>query len=63
MPPSKISVNSAASITLTLSGQGNLKFVETPAVTMPESFEVYDTKTSDSFNVSAAGTSGTIKYE
>lgn len=63
MPPSKISVNSAASITLTVSGQGNLKFIDAPVIAMPESFEIYDTKTYDSIKVSAAGTSGTIKYE
>lgn len=63
MPPEKISVNSAASIALTISGRGNLKFIDAPAVTMPESFEIYDTKTSDSIKVSAAGTSGTIKYD
>lgn len=63
MPPSKISVNSAASIALTISGRGNLKFIDAPTVTMPESFEIYDTKTSDSIKVSAAGTSGTIKYD
>ncbi|MDE6139498.1 MAG: BatD family protein [Alistipes sp.] len=63
MPPSKISVNSAASISLTISGRGNLKFIDAPSVAMPESFEIYDTKTSDSIKVSAVGTSGTIKYE
>lgn len=63
MPPSKISVNSAASISLSISGRGNLKFIDAPSVAMPESFEIYDTKTSDSIKVSAAGTSGTIKYE
>lgn len=63
MPPEKISVNSAASISLTISGRGNLKFIDAPSVTMPESFEIYDTKTSDSIKVSAVGTSGTIKYE
>lgn len=62
MPESSIMANTAESIEITISGSGNLKFITTPKIAMPESFEVYDTKVVDNVKVTASGTSGSITY-
>ena len=62
MPEAVIDANSADQIELTLSGVGNLKFITAPKITLPESFEVYDTKVVDNIMLTASGTSGSITY-
>ena len=61
-PEATMSANSSNEISVTISGSGNLKFVTAPKLTLPESFEVYDTKTADNVRTSAAGSSGSITY-
>lgn len=62
MPSSEVECNSASQIEVTISGNGNLKFITAPTVLLPESFEVYDTKIMDNITVSTSGTSGSITY-
>ena len=62
MPAAEIDANSADQIELTISGTGNLKFITAPRITLPESFEVYDTKVVDNCKVTAAGTTGSLTY-
>ena len=62
MPEESIMANSAEQVEITISGNGNLKFITTPKLVMPESFEVYDPKITDNEKVTAAGTSGSITY-
>ena len=62
MPEAEIDANSADQLELTLSGTGNLKFITAPKITLPESFEVYDTKVVDNVMLTASGTSGSITY-
>ena len=62
MPEESIMANSAEQVEITISGNGNLKFITTPKLVMPESFEVYDPKITDNVKVTAAGTSGSITY-
>ena len=62
MPEAKIEANSADQISITISGEGNLKFITAPKLQLPESFELYDTKFTDNIKVTAAGTSGSITY-
>ena len=62
MPEAEIVANSADQIELTLSGTGNLKFITAPRISLPESFEVYDTKVVDNGKLTASGTSGSITY-
>lgn len=62
MPQPEIDANSADHIELTISGMGNLKFITAPRITLPESFEVYDTKVADNGKLTASGTSGSITY-
>lgn len=46
-----------------ISGTGNLKFIESPTVTMPEAFEVYDPKVKENISNGAAGLTGTKQYD
>ena len=62
MPNSEIDSNTADQFELTLSGSGNLKFITAPRITLPDSFELYDTKVVDNIKVTASGTSGSITY-
>ena len=62
MPMAEIESNSADQIEITISGSGNLKFITAPVVTLPESFEQYDTKIVDNITASATDTSGNITY-
>lgn len=62
LPENEIVSNSADQLEITLSGSGNLKFLTAPKVTLPESFEQYETKVVDNIKVSESGTSGSITY-
>lgn len=62
MPANKLESNSADQIEITISGSGNLKFITAPQLTLPESFEKYDTKVVDNVKATATGTSGSITY-
>ncbi|MBQ1174625.1 MAG: protein BatD, partial [Alistipes sp.] len=62
MPAAEIDANSADQIELTISGMGNLKFITAPRITLPESFEVYDTKVVDNCKITATGTTGSLTY-
>lgn len=56
-----IKSNEAASLIVTLSGNGNLSMLEAPKVAFPPDFEVYDIKSTD--KTSASGTSGSRTFE
>ena len=62
MPETEVDANSADQIELTISGTGNLKFITAPRITLPESFEVYDTKVVDNCKITATGTTGSLTY-
>lgn len=62
MPSSELESNSADQIEITITGSGNLKFITAPRLTLPESFEKYDTKVVDNVKATATGTSGSITY-
>ena len=56
-----IKSNEAASLVVTVSGNGNLTMIEAPKVAFPPDFEVYDIKSTD--KTSASGTSGSKTFE
>ena len=56
-----IKSNEAASLIVTISGNGNLSMLEAPKVNFPPDFEVYDLKSTD--KTSASGTSGSRVFE
>ncbi len=49
--------------TLKISGTGNLKFVDAPALKFPVEFEVYDPKTKENISNGVGGMSGTKQYD
>lgn len=62
MPEAKIKANSSDQLSITISGDGNLKFITAPKCTLPDSFELYDTKSVDNIKVTTTGTSGSMTY-
>lgn len=60
MPEQSVAIHTSQAIELTIKGSGNLKFITAPKLTLPESFELYDTKVTD--NTTMHGTSGSIVY-
>ncbi len=56
-----IKSNEAASLIVTISGNGNLSMLEAPKVDFPPDFEIYDLKSTD--KTSASGTSGSKTFE
>ena len=59
-----VKTNDAITVTLDISGTGNLKLVSDPEMKFPEDFEVYDPKVTNNFNVTRAGVTGskTVEY-
>ncbi len=60
-PQQSISANSSATLTLKVSGRGNLSFVNAPKVDFPASFEKYSIKTTESITPSSVG--GSVGYK
>ena len=59
----ELSTNDAFTITLSVSGTGNVELLQMPTPVFPPDFEVYDPKISTSVNTTANGLSGTKKAE
>ena len=62
-PSERIAANSGATVTVKISGTGNLTFVQAPKLPLPTSFEQYNVKTTESINTSASGNSGYRPFE
>lgn len=56
--------NKPITVTLTVSGTGNIKMFKTPELKFPQDFETYEPKVTNSFNTTSAGQQGkkTIEY-
>ncbi|MDR0414888.1 MAG: BatD family protein [Prevotellaceae bacterium] len=59
----QLTANDATTLTIRISGNGNLKLINAPKVNLPVDFEVYDTKTTDAIKNSDAGASGYRQFE
>ena len=59
----ELSTNEAVTITLTVSGTGNIELLQMPQPVFPPDFEVYDPKISMTTDVTAQGITGTKKAE
>ena len=46
----EVKANSAVTLQLTISGNGNLKFISAPTVSLPGSFELYDVKSEENIS-------------
>ena len=60
---SELSTNEAVTLTLTVSGSGNVELLQMPEPVFPPDFEVYDPKITTSTDVGAQGLTGTKKAE
>lgn len=58
-----IKANEAVTVTVKISGNGNIKLVKNPDVQFPADFDVYDPKVETDNRVTAAGASGTKTIE
>ena len=59
----ELSTNEAFTLTLTVSGTGNVELLQMPTPVFPPDFEVYDPKVTSSVNPTSNGISGTKKAE
>lgn len=57
------STNEAITLTLTVSGSGNIELLNLPVPVFPPDFEVYDPKITSSVDANSQGTNGTKKAE
>lgn len=62
-PASQLKANSAATYTVKISGTGNLTFLQTPTLTLPSSFELYNVRQTEAIQTSVNGTSGYRQFE
>ena len=59
----KVKTNEAITLTITISGSGNLKLIDALNVHIPEDIEKYDPKINDNVSVTNAGVSGSKTFE
>lgn len=59
----KVNINEAVTLTITISGNGNLKMTEAPVLNTPEEIEVYDPKVSENISVNESGMKGSKTFE
>ena len=59
----KLKANEALTVTITISGRGNLELVEPPAIQFPTDFESYDPKVTSRIKTNGLGVNGYKKFE
>lgn len=59
----KSKTNEAVNLKVKIAGSGNLKLIETPKISFPSSFEVFDPKTIDNIKTTQQGASGSRVFE
>ncbi|MDR1743200.1 MAG: BatD family protein [Dysgonamonadaceae bacterium] len=59
----QLRANEAITVTIEISGTGNLKLIRNPQVAFPTNFETYDPTVTNTLNTTANGLSGTRKIE
>ncbi len=63
LEPKQLNVNDAASLTITISGRGNLRMLEQPQIDFPQNVEVFEPTVTDNIRNAASGISGSRKFE
>lgn len=58
-----VTTNDAVTLTVKISGSGNIRLVRSPELTLPSDFEVYDPRTTDNVTATGNGLSGTKTIE
>lgn len=59
----QVKVNDAVTLTINVTGNGNMRLIRNPTIEFPEAFEAYDPKVNNNFKVSESGLSGTKSVE
>jgi hypothetical protein len=59
----KVKANDAVNLTITLSGNGNIKLVEAPKINFPEDFETYDPKVKENILANGNGVNGSKTFD
>lgn len=59
----QLKMHEATSLTVTVSGRGNVSLLEAPKVNFPADMDVYDTKTTENTDKTTGGTSGSKVFE
>jgi len=59
----KLKANEAVTVKVVINGNGNLKMIQTPEISFPQDFEIYDPKVENSFVNTSAGVKGTKTIE
>jgi hypothetical protein len=59
-----VTTNDAVTLTVNISGNGNIRLIRSPELKLPTDFEIYDPRTTDNVKATANGASGakTIEY-
>lgn len=63
LTPEQVNANDAATLRLTVSGQGNMKLMKAPKVNFPQDFEIYDPKVTDKTSNTSSGAKGNVIYD
>lgn len=58
-----LTTNDALTLTVTVSGKGNIELISAPKISFPSDFEAYDPKVTTHINKSGSGVSGTKKFD
>lgn len=58
-----VTTNDAVTLTVRITGNGNIRLLKTPDLTLPSDFEKYDPRTTDNVNATNNGLSGTRTIE
>ena len=58
-----LSTNDALTLSIQLTGSGNIELIDAPKVTFPSDFETYDPKITSHINKTTSGVSGVKKFE
>lgn len=59
----RLKANEAVTVKVVISGNGNLKMIQTPEIKFPQDFEIYDPKVDNAFVNTSAGVKGTKTIE
>lgn len=59
----KVKANEAINLSMTITGQGNIKLIEAQKLSFPGEFETYTPRVDDNISIGAGGVSGTKTFE
>ncbi len=59
----ELEANDAATLKITIAGEGNLMLLEKPTIVFPNAFEVYDPQVTDKYKITSTGVTGSKLFE